>query len=143
MKKLLAILLCVCLLVPALGLSAVQSVAADEGGYVLTPIGYRANSNTSSHFSVASSFDKIDLTQYGYPETGTIQKGKLGIQFDTYMTGEANNSAAVGCWIIVQMAARGNGKWKNHRGLTKLREGRQLRFSQPSFVFLLTSLYPK
>jgi len=41
-------------------------------------------------YSMGQQFDTIDLTAYGYPKTGGIEPGKLGLQFDYYVEGDEN-----------------------------------------------------
>ncbi len=61
--------------------------APSSEGYIIADLGYKMSSNYAS-FTKASNFPPIDLTQYGYPTTGVIEPGKLGLQFDLYLSGE-------------------------------------------------------
>lgn len=95
LKRVLTIFLCLCLLIPAMGLSFGQSVSADIDDYVLEEIGY----SISGSFTVGGRElmnpqvvlkPAIDLTQYGYPTTGVPKKGELGLSLDVYIAGDTD-----------------------------------------------------
>ncbi len=68
-------------------------VTEDFGGYVLADVPYAIDrtctcNSASSLFSNGFVFDPIDLTAFGYPKSGFIEKGRLGIQLDLYVSGD-------------------------------------------------------
>ncbi len=89
MKKLIAILLCLCLLLPTM---PIVSAGETYGGYVLQELGYRINASGTSSMSIGQTFDPIDLSQYGCHQLNggktIIESGKLAIQLDAYVTGD-------------------------------------------------------
>ena len=93
MKKLLAVLLCVCLLVPAMGLTAVQSVSA-ANDYVIADLGFRVNTSgttgTGWWVTQGSTFDPIDLSVY--------DRSKLAIQIDAYIDGDEKLAYCLGSY---------------------------------------------
>ncbi len=98
-KRMLAIFLCLCMLVPTMGLTFGQNVSA-EAGYVIAEIPAdisRTCSVTSSGDLMitgsAFTFQPVDLTPYGFPEkdlnSATMPAaGKIGLQFDMYVSGD-------------------------------------------------------
>ena len=89
MKRILAGLLCVLLLLPT-----VSTVAwAASGAYApLATIPYAFNGSRlvdsrNEIFSYGATFDPIDLTAFGYPASGSIPAGKLGLQLDVCVSG--------------------------------------------------------
>ncbi len=113
-KRILSFFLCVTLLLPFTVLSAGGAQAADTTGYVLRDIDFKisgvktvADDNDRSFIIASARFtDPIDLTQYGFPKSGLIEAGKLGLQFDTYISGdddmvnkiEQHSGAIAGNW---------------------------------------------
>ncbi len=92
-KRLLSVFLCLCLLVPAMGLSFGQSASA-ETGYVIADLGYSISgaktvlTNKQLFIEGLKLDEPIDLTRYGFPTSGKIGAGKLGIQFDLSIAGD-------------------------------------------------------
>lgn len=89
MKRVLAVLLCILLLLPT-----VSTVAwAASGAYaplVTIPYAYNGTRTVDVRneiFAYAATFDPIDLTAYGYPASGVIAAGKLGLQLDVCVSG--------------------------------------------------------
>ncbi|MBE6768726.1 MAG: leucine-rich repeat domain-containing protein, partial [Ruminococcaceae bacterium] len=98
MKRALAVLLCILLLLPT-----VSTVAwAASGAYtplVTIPYAYNGTRTVDSRneiFSYGVTFDPVDLTAFGYPASGSIPAGKLGLQLDVCVSGTADVVAAMG-----------------------------------------------
>ncbi len=74
-----------------------QSVTYDAPGYTeIAEIPYSHSVYTFASgevYSSGSMFSAIDLTGYGYPQTGVIEAGKLGLQLDYYVEGGPNTTA--------------------------------------------------
>ncbi len=91
MKRALAVLLSVCLMLP---LVSTVAWAGSDSYKKLVDIPYSYNGIRSVDgiheiLSHGVSFDPIDLTAYGYPTSGVIETGKLGLQMDLCISGNA------------------------------------------------------
>ncbi|MBO5798157.1 MAG: hypothetical protein J6R77_07440 [Clostridia bacterium] len=85
-KRIVAILLCLCLMIPTMGLSLGRTVSAD-GGYVLKDLGYKiaglqtAGSNGSLIAQPLVFSEAVDFDALGY------SAGTLGLQVDLFASG--------------------------------------------------------
>ncbi len=93
-KRLLAILLSLCLLIPSVGLTFGQTVSAAGSDYVIAEIPYKVSGaykgGSGSLFSIGTKFDPVDLTPYGITATGAaaIPSGKVALCMDVYIAGD-------------------------------------------------------
>jgi len=90
MRKVLAVVLAVCLLLPCVS----TIVWAGSGAYetlASVPYVYNAVNTVDDHkeiYSYGTTFDPIDLTKFGYPTSGVIEEGVLGLQMDLCVSGK-------------------------------------------------------
>ncbi len=92
-KRLLAVFLCLCLLIPTMGLSLAQTASAEEE-YVIATIPYQISGTYKGGgtlFSTGTSLSPIDLSPYGVDVTGggAIPRKKVGLSLDVYIGGES------------------------------------------------------
>ncbi len=97
-KQFLSVLLCICLLLPVLGMAAPAASAGGE--YVIAEIPFKVSGKRTvgggDFLNNAVKFDPIDLTPYGYPENGTtVSRGKIGLSMDLFISGDEELVSAI------------------------------------------------
>ncbi len=114
MKRILAVFLCLCLLIPAMGLSFGQTALA-ELPYEIAPLPLKVSGRFACGgllFSFGNAFEPVDLTPYGVDVTGgeAIPAGRVGISMDVYISGDAAMVSKVcsgGCDGQIELSSGG------------------------------------